>query len=188
MAFYTFTSSDISAIAAAGVTALFNGDTLKSEDSYGAGSSDTLKLTCNSGKKFTTTGGVVSVNFLGSNGTRVNGTLSSGDTVADFSGSLPSGSKPWAPPTYSFNIATNTVVATVKYTFIAADITALSTAHVTLTKNGTNVVAGTTVVAGDVLIGTCANGYKFVESGSNIRLFFSGDVNEWFIVNSDKAH
>ena len=187
MANYTFTANDISAIAAAGVTALFKGATLKAGDVYGAGVADTLKLTCNSGNKFTTTSGVVSVNFLGSDGTRVNGTLSSGDTVADFSGSLPSGSKPWAPPTYSFNIATNTVVAPVKYTFIAADITALSTAHVTLTKNGTNVVAGTTVVAGDVLVGTCASGYKFVESGSIIRLFFSGDVNEWFIANSDKT-
>lgn len=187
MAYYTFTSSDISAIAAAGVTALFNGVTLKSGDSYGVGSSDKLKFTCNSGKKFTITGGVVSVNFLGSNGTRVNGTLSNSDTVADFSGSLPSGSQPWNPPSYSFNIATNTVVAPAKYTFTAADITALSTAHVTLTKNGTNVVTGTTVVAGDVLIGTCASGYKFVESGSNIRLFFSGNVNEWFIANSDKT-
>ena len=40
MANYTFTSSDISAIAAAGVTALFKGATLKAGDVYGAGNQE----------------------------------------------------------------------------------------------------------------------------------------------------
>ena len=189
MANYTFTSNDISAIAAAGVTALFKGVTLKAGDVYGAGGADTLKFTCNSGKKFTTTSGVVSVNFLGSDGTRVNGTLSSGDTVADFSGSLPSGAKPWNPPTYSFNIATVTAAATAKYTFTADDITAISAGGV-MTKNGVTVVAGTTITDGDVLVLTCNSGKVIRKVGSTtnpILLFtfnFGNDLVR-FTTNSD---
>ena len=161
MANYTFTANDISAIAAAGVTALFKGATLKAGDVYGAGIQDTLKFTCNAGKKFTTNSGVVSVNFLGSDGTRVNGTLSSGDTVADFSGSLPSGSKPWAPPTYSFNIATVAATTPIFYTFVEADITKANNYHFSIFKNGVAVGAGTNVVQGDVVKLVAATGYKF---------------------------
>lgn len=188
MAYYTFTASDISAITAAGVTALFNGVALKSGNSYGAGGSDTLKFTCNSGKKFTTTGGVVSVNFLGSDGTRVNGTLSNGDTVADFSGSLPSGELPWNPPTYSFNIST-VAAATAKYTFTADDITAISAGGV-MTKNGVTVTAGTTITDGDVLVLTCNSGKVIRKVGSTtnpILLFtfnFGNDLVR-FTTNSD---
>lgn len=189
MANYTFTASDISAITAAGVTALFNGVALKAGDIYGAGYSDTLKFTCNSGKKFTTTSGVVSVNFLGSDGTRVNGVLSSSDTVADFSGPLPSGSKPWAPPTYSFNISTVTAAATAKYTFTADDITAISAGGV-MTKNGVTVTAGTTITDGDVLVLTCNSGKVIRKVGSTtnpILLFtfnFGNDLVR-FTTNSD---
>lgn len=178
MANYTFTASDISAITAAGVTALFKGVALKAGDVYGAGSSDTLKFTCNSGKKFTTTGGVVSVNFLGSNGTRVNGTLSSGDTVADFSGSLPSGSQPWNPPSYTFSISTISAAAPVRYTFTADDITAIS-AGGSMTKNNVAVVTGTTITDGDVLVLTCNSGKQIRRvSGNPFLLFLFNNSND----------
>ena len=189
MANYTFTASDISAITAAGVTALFKGVALKAGDVYGAGVNDTLKFTCNSGKKFTTTSGVVSVNFLGSNGTRVNGTLSNSDTVADFSGSLPSGAQPWNPPTYSFNISTVAAAATAKYTFTADDIKAISAGGV-MTKNGVTVTAGTTITDGDVLVLTCNSGKVIRKVGSTtnpILLFtfnFGNDLVR-FTTNSD---
>lgn len=189
MAYYTFTSADISAIAAAGVTATFNGNTLKANDTYGAGAvgTETLVFTCGAGKKFNTVGGLTSINFQNDKGEKFNFTLTSGDTVATYNKELPSGSQPWAPPTYSFAIATVSA-AKVMYTFTSNDITALTTNGTTGTINGANVVTGSTVKVGDTVVFKAANGKRFKILNSTVQLFFrNGAETKYFTLNSDQT-
>ena len=50
-----------------------------------------------------------------------------------------------------------------RFTFTANHVTDLTNSHVTMTINGSPVVAGSTIVEGDSLVATANNGYKFYE-------------------------